>query len=153
MSNNALLVELELMPLWQLRESCREPASIATDAWTAVEISTAQGADGWALLPRPLSGDEETLFTNLLFAMQLQRGADIEVDRAGLLDAAERNTISWLWLAGAEAANKLDIVPLTAVSKAIWKDLPVFFSAHPADLLAQPELKGRLWADWCRYNA
>lgn len=153
MPSNAVLVELELMPLWQWRGTPSVSAASVFSLFTAITVSTAQGVSGWALTSRPLGGEEETLFLNLLVAMKLGRGQHVRVDHADLREEAARCKISWLWLIGEDTASRLDVVPLTAATKPMWKDLPVFVSVHPAELLAQPELKGELWADWCRYSA
>lgn len=152
MPSNAVFTELELMPLWQLRGAPSAPADAVFGSFTALAISTAQGMSGWALMARSFSNEEEVLFLNLLVAMKLGQGQQLRVDHANLREEARRCKISWLWLIGEETSCKLDLAPLTATSKTIWKDLPVFLSAHPAELLARPELKGELWSAWCRYG-
>ena len=151
MPSNAVLVELELMPLWQWRGTPSVSAASVFSLFTAITVSTAQGVSGWALTSRPLGGEEETLFLNLLVAMKLGRGQHVRVDHADLREEAARCKISWLWLIGEATASLLDIIPSAA--RPMWKDLTVFISAHPAEMLSQPELKSKFWVDWCRYCA
>ncbi|MHB0989995.1 MAG: hypothetical protein ACYC3O_01420 [Burkholderiales bacterium] len=151
MPSNAVLAELELLPLWQLRAARCIPAHQGFGPLTAMPVSTRQGAEGWALLSRPLDGDEETLFTNLLFAMKLRYGDNIAVDPEKLLEEGGRGRISWLWLIGEATASLLDTTSSAVVPA--WKDLAVFVSAHPAEMLSQPELKSKFWVDWCRFCA
>ncbi len=151
MPNNAVLAELELMPLWQLRTArCNADQQVSVPL-TALPISTLEGTEGWALLSRPLASDEETLFMNLLVAMKLRYGDNIAIDPEKLQEEAGQARISWIWLIGEAKASWLDMTS-SAVGTA-WKDLNVFISAHPAEMLLKPELKSKFWVDWCRFSA
>ncbi|HET9114225.1 MAG TPA: DNA polymerase III subunit psi [Burkholderiales bacterium] len=151
MRNNAVLAELELMPLWQLRTARCNPDRRISGPLTAMPVSTRQGAEGWALVSRPLDEEEKALFMNLLFAMKLRCGEDISVDHAKLQAEAAAGRISWLWLIGKDAVSMLGMT--SPAESPMWQELTVFISAHPAEMLSHPELKREFWGNWCRYCA
>ncbi|MHB1676995.1 MAG: DNA polymerase III subunit psi [Sulfuriferula sp.] len=150
MPNNAILTELELMPVWRLRVADGGQALAALAELTAIRVLTQNGALGWALVTQPLMGDEEVLFVNMLRAMKLEQGADLRIDCAQIAGHLERHAVAWLWLLGAEVAQTLG-VSLTAAVSSKWQGLPLFLSAHPRELLLQPAAKAKAWSDWCCY--
>ncbi|MDR3392805.1 MAG: hypothetical protein P4L77_13840 [Sulfuriferula sp.] len=159
----AILEELGLMPLWQLRRSADETADAAAPALgivadlTVVSVSHDNGLAGWILLDEALSGDEMVLFANLLQAMRLRQAGIAEFAYAGLPQAAEASQTQWVWVMGVKLAqqmleNDLPAVELVRQSWR-WQGLPLFASARPRELILHPQDKAGLWAGWCGWLA
>ena len=150
MLREAVLSELELMPLWRLRSSSGGLVSVPLAELTAVTLLRADGTAGWLLLAEPLVGDAAVLFANILRAMRVQQGASVQIESARLATAVVRNGLSWLWLMGETVTQNVLALPLAAASGQRWQGLPVLLSEHAQTLLAQPAGKAKLWMDWCR---
>ena len=151
MYREALMTELELMPLWRLRAAPVVQALPLTEL-TAVALTDANGMAGWLLLAEPLQGDAAALSTQMLQAMHLQQSTSVRIEMTHLADAVARSGVSWLWLMGEAVTQSVLAQPLTAPVRQQWQGLPVLLSEHPQSLLLQPGGKAKFWADWCRWQ-
>ncbi|NOT17735.1 MAG: hypothetical protein HOP20_06670 [Sulfuriferula sp.] len=128
----AILAELGLMPMWQLRP----PQTVVAPVYTAMSLQRDDGKLGWLLLSEALTAETEQLLMNILAACQLtalsapqQLGADmLSIDDA------------WLWLAGVQTVGVM------------VENKQAFVSVSLSDLLAHPAYKAVLWTDWCAYK-
>jgi hypothetical protein len=159
----AILEELGLMPLWQLRRSAAadaeviEPAADTGSALTVVSVSRDNGPAGWILLDEVLAVDAAVLFTNMLQAMHLHEVGTMQCTYDGLPAAAVESQPQWLWVTGATLAQRMlkSDTPAAGLIRQTWRwqDLPVFVSARPRELLAHPQDKAEVWAGWCGWLA
>ena len=152
MLRETVLSELELMPLWRLRDKSAESVSEPLAELTLVVLSRVDGASGWLLIAEPLADDAAVLFINILRAMRLQQGASRRITSAQLAAEVAGNEVSWLWLMGAAVAQSVMALPLAAAVRQQWQGLPVLLSEHAQVLSVQPAAKAKLWADWCRWQ-
>lgn len=144
----AVLEELGLMPLWQLRSAVDVMPDVSApdqelDALTGTELTVItvlreDGAPGWVLMGDALADEAAVLFTNMLGAMRLRQSETRQVAYAQLNQALATSRVQWVWGVGETAA-------------ALETGLPVFVSVHPRELVSKPQLKSEVWANWCSW--
>jgi DNA polymerase III psi subunit len=128
----AILAELGLMPMWQLRPTQMVDAPV----YTAMSLQSDDGKLGWLLLSEALTAETEQLLMNILAACQLTALSAPQQLSADMLSIDD----TWLWLAGVQAVSGM------VENKAL------FMSVSLPYLLAHPAYKAMLWTDWCAYK-
>ncbi|ARU31361.1 hypothetical protein CAP31_06480 [Sulfuriferula sp. AH1] len=148
----AVLEELGLMPLWRLRPisetvpdailQSSESLTPADVELTVVDVLRADGAHGWVLLEKALTGDAAVLFSNMLDAMGLRKTGLRQINYARLNESVTASGVQWLWVVGEKAARHMSEsgVPLS-----------LFVSVHPDELVIKPLAKAEVWAGWCSW--
>lgn len=149
--HEAILEELGLMPLWQLRSKLLPIQQLVT----VFEVQAVDGGLGWLLMDAALAEDESALLINMLRAMYLQQRASQQLEEALLPDAVNNMQVQWVWILGESLAQRL----LKTVESVVdgspqilqWQNLPVFASLPLRELLLQPHKKAEVWAGWCHW--
>lgn len=157
----AVLAELGLMPLWQLRPlpagaaENKLPCTLSADGeLIVVKVLRENGTSGWVLMSEEITGDATILFANMLRAMRLRQVETMPLEYAELSETITSHGVQWVWLMG-EAIVHLILdtelsLPLSSqVSN--WQNLPVLMSSHPRELLLGPQEKAGLWSAWCAH--
>lgn len=149
--HEAMLEELGLMPLWQLRS---KPVPV-TQRLTVLEVQAVDGSLGWLLMEETQAEDESTLLSNMLRAMYLQQRTSRQLEEALLPDAIKNTQVQWVWILGESLAQRLLLTLSSVVDESRqvlqWQNLSAFASLHPRELLLCPQRKAELWAAWCHW--
>jgi DNA polymerase III psi subunit len=131
----AILAELGLMPLWQVRAEPSQPVA----QYVAIVLQRDDGKTGLFVTDPSWADDVEILFTNVCDALSMQKLVDPQTVTNDLtLSSAE---VGWLWLAGVQKDECV-----------ISADMPVFTSVKMGELVGNTQLKAELWADWCNWR-
>lgn len=156
--HEAILEELGLMPLWQLRQQTMNAPVIAGSLPISTEliivpVRREDAAPGWVVMDEPLPDDAAVLFANMLRAMRLHQADSMQIADVQLRDMVISYGVSWIWLVGEGVAQRVleTTSPLAALSAEVlqWQHLPVFVSLHPRELVLRPQDKAGVWVGWC----
>lgn len=157
----AVLAELGLMPLWQLRPLSAQAANnalpdmaLAVEELIVIKVLGEKGVPGWVLMSEEITGEATILFANMLRAMRLRQVETMPLEYARLSVTVASNDVQWVWLMGDA------LVPLLIGSERslplsnqipTWQNLPVLMSSHPQKLLLHPQEKAGVWSAWCNH--
>ena len=179
MTREDVLRELELLPVWQLRAPATRKVEVAqkindvktevkadvkTDIKTIEIIEQAAvlaapetsyylvGSDdnNWAfVLPQALTGAAETLFNNILLALQInQTHTKTLANLAGVkVIVAMGESVAQTLLRVNESLEKLRGKP--HIFEHTDENIPLVVTYHPNDLLQHLSLKANMWDDLC----
>ena len=174
-----VLRELELLPVWQLRAPAAPPievvhkiakvsAHVKTDVKADVKtveiIKQAQGSaatetsyylvvsddKNWAfVLPQALTGAAETLFNNILLALQINKTHIETLTNLASVKVivAMGESVAQPLLCTSESLEKLRGKP--HVFEHIAGNIPLVVTYHPNDLLQHLSFKANMWDDLC----
>lgn len=168
LSREDVLRELELLPVWQLRQPLPEvakpksnhigikeiaaenkPATIATQMLR--HVVSDDGRWLFVFENHMPSADEAALFNNLLRAMQVQSQSPVQTENT--LDLVKANNIRWVVAMGETVAQAL--LQSTEKLTSLRGQLHPFQTAHLITtfnlqhLLLHPQDKAHTWADIC----
>ena len=152
----AILEELGLMPVWQLRPKLAAAHELLADAeLMVINIQREDGVRGWVVMSEGLAEDAAVLFANMLQAMHLRQDETMQLAYAQLLEPANNGGVQWVWLLGESLAQRMlateSSVAVSSQPILQWQNLPVFVSTHPRELLLRPQEKAIVWARWCEW--
>ena len=155
----AVLAELGLMPLWQLRPLPAEAAekalpdmSSAVGELIVIKVLGENGVPGWILMCEEITGEATLLFANMLRAMRLRQVETMLFAYAQLSETVVSNGVQWIWLMGEAVVSRIfDKALQLPLSNHVstWQNLPVLISSHPREFLLRPQEKAALWSAWC----
>ncbi|MFA5170494.1 MAG: hypothetical protein WC426_02930 [Sulfuriferula sp.] len=131
----AILAELGLMPLWQVRAE----QSQSMVGYVATILQRDDGKTGWLVADAPWTGDVEILSANVCDALGLRKLGESQVVSDNLMQLP--GEVAWLWLSGVQPDKCV-----------IAADVPVFASVDMGELVGNAVLKAKLWADWCNWR-
>jgi DNA polymerase III psi subunit len=135
MMREAILVELGLMPLWQIRAEQPQAAM----EYVAIVLQRDDGKTGLFVTDASWTDDVEILFMNVCDALRVHKLVDPQIVSNDLTLLASE--AGWLWLAGVQK----DACVIAA-------DMPVFTSVKMGELVGNAQLKAGLWTDWCNWR-
>ncbi|BBP00442.1 DNA polymerase III subunit psi [Sulfuriferula nivalis] len=135
MMREAILAELGLMPLWQIRAEQPQAAM----EYAAIVLQRDDGITGLFVTDASWADDVEILFTNVCDALRVQKLVDPQTVSNDL--TLSSGDVGWLWLAGVQKDECV-----------ISADMPVFTSVKMGELVGNAELKAGLWSDWCNWR-
>ena len=179
MSREDVMRELELLPVWQLRVPATPPievvqkiadvkAVVKTEVKTEVKtveiIEQAQASvatetsyyvvvsddSNWAfVLPQALTGAAETLFNNILLALQINK-----THTEALANLAKVKVIVAMGeLTAQQLLNTSESIELLRgkahVFENVAENIPLVATFHPNDLLQHLAPKPKMWDDLC----
>ena len=175
MTREDVLRELELLPVWQLRAPAALPIEVAqkiasvsahvkADVKTVEIIKQAQAPaatetsyyvvvsddKNWAfVLPQALTGAAETLFNNILLALQINKTHIETLTNLASVKVivAMGESVAQPLLCTSESLEKLRGKP--HVFEHIAGNIPLVVTYHPNDLLQHLSFKANMWDDLC----
>ena len=179
MTREDVLRELELLPVWQLRAPAAPPIEVAqkiandsahvkTDVKTDVkmveiieqaQVSAATETSyylvvsddkNWAfVLPQALTGAAETLFNNILLALQINQTHTETLTKLASVKVivAMGESVAQPLLCTSESLEKLR--GKAHVFEHIAGNIPLVVTYHPNDLLQHLSFKANMWDDLC----
>ena len=132
----AILAELGLIPLWQIRPVQAVPQA---GEYIVIALLRDDGKSGRLVMNAPLTENTASLLANVLASFRLQAVSSPQTASADFTELPAE--VTWLWLAG---------VPLTQCR--MVANMPVFVSVGLTDVVGNATQKSTLWADWCAWR-
>lgn len=179
MSREDVLRELELLPLWQLRVPATPPIegvqkiadvkAVVKTELKAVEIAENAQAlpvaetsyyvvvaeeKNWAfVLPEALTGAAETLFNNILLALQINK-----MHTETLANLADIKVIVAMGeIVAQQLLNSVEPIETLRGTRHVFKsvagNITLVATYHPNDLLQHLVCKPKMWDDLCLANS
>lgn len=164
MTREDILRELELLPVWRSRASALPPVELAqeiadlklaeitekppTAAEPVAETSfyiVVSDDKKWAfVLPEALTGAAQTLFDNILLALQINK-----THAESLANLDVKVTLVLGEIAAQQLLNSTESLEQLRGKTHVFKNSPLVATYHPNDLLQHLANKAKMWDDLC----